>query len=285
MAARTKMAVIFDFDDTLTDDSTAALLKANGIDPQDFYKKEVNRLVVDEGWDPAPAYLHLILEAINNGHSRHIKQGTNSDLKKFGATLKPYPGLRTCLKDLRKIADEHGHEVDFYIISSGIQDIIDGFQLRGEFRAAWGCRLAPAQPGGKVRHVKRVVTFTEKTRYLFEINKGISPEDAAKNPYLVNEAKTERPVPFANMIYLGDGLTDVPCMSLIEKGPTGPGESLAVFHPESEKSAKDAWVSLLAPRRVKGIGDYRYGPKQVLGALLRALFRVQCARAQTRQAA
>ena len=68
--------------------------------------------------------------------------------------------------------------------------------------------------------IKRCVTFTEKTRFLFEINKGISPSAAAAQPHLVNQLirEEDRPIPFANMIYVGDGLTDIPCFSLIEKG-------------------------------------------------------------------
>jgi hypothetical protein len=89
--AKTSLAVIFDFDDTLTDDSTAALLAANGIDPQDFYKNKVNQLVVAEAWDPCLAYLHLVIDQMNGGK---IKQVTNEALKKFGAGLKPYQGLQ-----------------------------------------------------------------------------------------------------------------------------------------------------------------------------------------------
>lgn len=280
MPGRTSLAMIFDFDDTLTDDSTAALLTANKIDPARFFKNDVNRLVREEGWDPAPAYLHLLLKYIETGK---IKQATNSDLRAFGGRLKPYQGLAGFLKDLRKIAASYDREIKFYIVSGGIQDIIEGFKLRSEFAAVWGCQLAADQPGGPVKYVKRVVTFTEKTRYLFEINKGIPPEESARNPYLVNEVRDERPVPFTNMVYLGDGLTDVPCMSLIEKGPTGPGLAFGVFHPEDQESAKDAWVRLLAPKRVRGIAAPRYGPRHTLGSQLRAIIRERCVFLQARE--
>jgi FMN phosphatase YigB (HAD superfamily) len=70
MPGRTSLAMIFDFDDTLTDDSTAALLTANKIDPARFFKNDVNRLVREESWDPAPAYLHLLLKYIETGKNK-----------------------------------------------------------------------------------------------------------------------------------------------------------------------------------------------------------------------
>src|SRR5947207_2162139 len=76
--------------------------------------------------------------------------------------------------------------------------------------------------------IKRAVTFTEKTRFLFEIQKGITPQQTAKDPYLVNKdvPATDRRVPFSNMIYVGDGLTDIPCFSLIGHNR---GRAFAVF--------------------------------------------------------
>ena len=97
LMASSKIALIFDFDDTLTDDSTSALLSSLGVDIKAFWK-EANRLVTDELWDPTLAYLHLILRNIEQGK---IPALTNARLRAFGKTLKPYPGLKDFLKDLR----------------------------------------------------------------------------------------------------------------------------------------------------------------------------------------
>ena len=58
-----KIAIIFDFDDTLAHDSTTDFLKSVGIDTQDFWKKRVDPLVED-GWDPIPAYLYMMIEGL-----------------------------------------------------------------------------------------------------------------------------------------------------------------------------------------------------------------------------
>jgi len=254
-------------------------LFANPIDclPEGVCHDLGNTLVRDQGWDPTFAYLHLLLGYIED---KTLPALTNADLFTFGTTLKPYAGLQDLLKDLRKIAHAELFDIEYYIISGGLQDIIEGFKLRSEFTAVWGCQLAPSstQAKGPVRHIKRAITFTEKTRYLFEINKGIKPEDAAKNPYLVNQdiPQEKRRIPFSHMIYIGDGLSDIPCMSLLTKHPN-PGRAFGVFEPDS-KSAKTMWKEMLAPQppRVTSAHFPRYGKNHELGALLRAMVGIRC---------
>jgi len=263
------IALIFDFDDTLTDDSTSAFLAHHGVDVERFWTEEVNQLVTADGWDNTCAYLHLLLSLAKTGR---LPAFNASDLRAFGQTLRPYPGLKTLFRDLRKLAREESFELEFYIVSGGLQDIIEGFQLRPEFKAVWGCQLASDQPDGPLTAVKRIVTFTEKTRFLFEINKGLSPEVTSKRPYEVNKdvPLDQRRIPFANMVYVGDGLSDIPCFSLLTKRPNNDvGIAVGVFKPS--KSAKKAWEELIAPKRVISAHAPRYGPNQDLGALLRAI--------------
>jgi 2-hydroxy-3-keto-5-methylthiopentenyl-1-phosphate phosphatase len=167
---RNKLAVVFDFDDTLTNDSTSALLLRSDFSQEKidkFWRKDVARLVSEDGWEETNAWLYLLLNYMKEGR---VPWMTNEELKAFGNSLVPYEGLKEFLDDLRVTAEKAWCEVEFYIISGGIQDIIEGFPLRKEFKAVWGCRLAPDAPNGKVHYVKRAITFTEKTRYLFVIN-------------------------------------------------------------------------------------------------------------------
>ena len=66
---------------------------------------------------------------------------------------------------------------------------------------------------GKPIWPAHAVNYTTKTQYLFRINKDC--HDLTDNE-TVNKfvPKSERPVPFENMIYIGDGSTDVPCFRL-----------------------------------------------------------------------
>jgi len=141
-------------------------------------------------------------------------------------------------------------EIEFYIVSGGLQDVLEGSKtLRRYFSGIYACDLAEDDETGLVKHVKLCVTFTEKTKYLFEINKGIKPKQARSNPYLVNKNVDveKRRIPFKNMVYVGDGLTDIPCFSLLKKLS---GTAFGVFDPAQSKSAKRALVEFLKPDRV-----------------------------------
>jgi phosphoglycolate phosphatase-like HAD superfamily hydrolase len=226
------VAVVFDFDETLIPDSTTMLLKAHGIDTDDFWGRQAKELI-RQGYDPPTAYLNLMLQNIGDGKPLGLL--TNQKLTEFGSSLDAsfHEGLPQFFDDvwLDVKSKFKNIEVEFYIVSAGLQAVMDGSAIvRKYFRAAYGCQLAGDDEKGPLKYIKRCITFTEKTRYLFEINKGIDPGESKSNPYLVNKAypDTERRIPFANMIYVGDGITDIPCFSLVQKFK---GLAFGVFDP------------------------------------------------------
>ena len=98
------IALVFDFDDTLTDESTSALLQSAGIDTADFWQKKAKTLL-DEGWGPIPAYLKLLLD--NVGPRKPLGKLTNKKLREFGVSLTFYPGIPGLFKDLQKSVRDH----------------------------------------------------------------------------------------------------------------------------------------------------------------------------------
>ena len=132
------IALIFDFDDTLTDDSTSRLLEEYKIDADDFWNRQVKKRVDDE-WDPTLAYLDLILE--NIGDDRPLGNLRNEDLRKLGAKLEFYKGLPELFGSLKKDVAEHrisNPSIEFYIISGGLEEIIRGSSIAGYFHGIWG---------------------------------------------------------------------------------------------------------------------------------------------------
>lgn len=264
------IALVFDFDDTLLPDSTTLLLESRGIDPARFWKVDAKALL-DQGYDPTVAYLNLILE--NIGADKPFGKLTSDDLRKFGATLddKFFPGVYDLAADLRALVKEVAKDIaiELYIISGGLQDVIDGSAfVRETFDAAYGCMFGADQEG-VLKRIKRTITFTEKTRYLFEINKGITPADTAANQYLVNKYIPDeaRRIPFKNMIYVGDGLTDIPCFSLVQKNG---GTAFGIFKPAVAASAKRAFLEFVKTDRVASTHSPKFAADEDLGALLRA---------------
>lgn len=275
------IALIFDFDETLVPDSTTKLLVQHGIDPNDFWGKRAKSLI-QEGYDPPTAYLRLLLD--NIGQGKRLGLLTNEKLRQFGSTLDKefHTGLPEFFDEVRTTVKKNFRdiEVEFYIVSGGLQAILDGSQVvRKYFSAAYGCQLGGDTEDGVLKYIKRSITFTEKTRYLFEINKGIDPSDSRSNPYLVNQAVAERNrrIPFTNVIYVGDGMTDIPCFSLVQKMG---GTAFGIFDPSKEGKAKQALEEFLKPGRVVSVHAPKYGPDSELGAMLRAAVATRCAAIQ-----
>lgn len=249
----TIIAVIFDYDDTLVPDSTTQLLEYYGVESKSFWEVDFKRLV-DEGYNPTNAYLKLILDKV--GNDKPLGALTNNKLGEFGARVQrtQYPGLHELVRDLKKTVQKHKDtDIEFFIISSGLEEIIKGNKfIQKHFSGVYGSLLAGDSEDSELKYIKRSITFTEKTRYLFEINKGISPEDSAKDPFSVNrDIKSEqRRIPFKNMIYIGDGLTDIPCFSLVNFYG---GVSYGVLSTDKAASAKiNIFNQLLRTKRVLG---------------------------------
>jgi phosphoglycolate phosphatase-like HAD superfamily hydrolase len=253
------IAVVFDCDDTLCLDTTSALLQIFGINPKDFWE-EINEMVKG-GWDPPQAYMHRILQYLQEGK---IKTLTKKSLQEFGKKLKLFPGLPMMFQELKHFVSRDQNlkkariSLEFYIISGGLEEVIRGTQLAKHVSGIFGCNFAYDPKTDQASAVKSTVSFTEKTRFIFAINKGISEEMARSNPYTVNDAipETERQIPLKNMIYIGDGPSDIPCLSLITKGG---GEGIGVSPPT--KTFKKGYEMARGERITVGpyTADYRKG--------------------------
>ena len=161
--------------------------------------------------------------------------------------------------------------IDYYILSEGLEPIIQGTEIADRCEAVYASRLG-ADSEGTIQRIQRPISFTDKTRYLYEINKGITPEEARKNPYEVNTQvdPEERRIPFENMIYIGDGITDIPCFSLVkDRG----GRVFGVIDSDGEGSKGSAKQRAIrdigSPRRAGNLNNPMYGESGRLGSLLR----------------
>jgi len=233
---RKKIAIIFDFDDTLAPDSTSAFLEWYGIDVEYFWEKEVNPLLL-KGWDPIPAFLFGLIEKSKNaGKDKGI---TLDKFRSFGAQLKSFQGVPELIHRLKAIGEENKCKVEFFIISSGIEEIIKNTSIAPLFKEIWASAFH-FNPQGTIEFPRKVVSFTDKTRYLFQINKGIFGEKSFQNPYMVNERVLEDDIyiPLNNFIYVGDGYTDIPCFSIVKRYQ---GVPVGVYEKKNKKKYQSAW--------------------------------------------
>lgn len=224
MMKKLKMALIYDFDKTLSprDMQEFHLLGTLGYhDPADFWAdcaKYSQRYNIDG------ILSYMMLLAKEDPHM------TRDQLREEGKYVKLYPGVKDWFSRINTYGEETGVEIEHYIISSGIKDIIEGTPIANEFRRIYACSYYYDELG----HAKwpaRVVNYTTKTQYLFRINKGVLDET---NDVDLNRSTPEdnKYIPYEHMIYFGDGLTDVPSMKVVRQFG---GHTIAVFaDPEND---------------------------------------------------
>ncbi len=247
-----QLALVFDFDDTLAHDSTTDFLEAWGVDVEKFWGVE-NKHLMETGWDPVLSYMYQ-MQLLSKKEPQ--KQLTQAELKAFGNKVRFYPGVQELFPYLREFVhhEDKSFHLEFYIISSGLGDLIRSTPIAGEFTDIFASEFAYNEEGAVV-FPQRVVSFTDKTRYLFQISKGIVGPEYANKPFEVNRKVKELRIPLANMIFIGDGLTDVPCFSLMAKNQ---GIPLAVYDPDNHEKKFKAW-GFVEDGRVKNLhsADYR----------------------------
>lgn len=175
---------------------------------------------------------------------------TQEYLRSLGKNINFYKGVKNWFKRINQYGESIGVNVEHYIISSGLKDIIDGSEIKDEFKKIFACQYYFDENGQAV-WPKIAINYTQKTQYIFRISKGIFDETDSKK---VNEKMTERRVDYQNMIYFGDGITDIPCMTFVKKQG---GISIALY----PKGKKNKVTNLLLDNRVNYIcsADYQEG--------------------------
>lgn len=215
------IAMMYDFDKTLCtkDMQEYSFIPRVHMESSKFWQ-EVNKLATQDEMDSILAYMYYMLKKAK-AEDVPIKK---DDFREAGKNIELFPGVETFFKRINAFGESIGVEIEHYIISSGLKEIIEGSILKDEFKEIYACNFH-YDVNGVADWPSLVVNYTNKTQFLFRINKGVLhiSEDKALNEFKLDE---ERRIPFRNMIYIGDGLTDVPCMKLVKMNG---GHSIAVY--------------------------------------------------------
>ena len=243
------IAFRYDFDKTLctTDMEDYAFIPSLGYTPAEFWGR-ANAFGWENRMDGLLAYMYTMIQECA---AQNIKLD-RAFLNHCGESIQLFPGVREWFARINAFGESLGVQVEHYVISSGLREIIEGSGIAQEFREIYACEFYYNE-NGDACWPKLDVNFTNKTQFVYRINKGILDvsRDKELNDSMPDDSKR---VPFTNMIYMGDGLSDVPCMKMMRAYG---GQAIAVYQASNRQGVE----KLLADGRVDFIfpADYREG--------------------------
>ena len=224
------IALIYDFDGTLSPQPMQeyTVLPAIGVDPKKFWA-DVTQETRKTGGEDIITYMRMMYERADAAKVPF----TRDDLKEMGRNVPYFKGVESWFDRIDQyVLERAGKKIvtRHYIISSGLKEILEGVSIYKRFYNVFASEYY-FDHYGHARYPNRVITDTTKTQYLFRINKGVENLGISINSHM---AEANRPIPFSNMIYFGEGLTDVPSMAVTRANG---GHAIAVHAPRRSASA------------------------------------------------
>lgn len=253
------VAICYDFDKTLSPDDMQAqgYIQALGCDIKQFWT-ESNELAEKNDMDHNLAYMY---EMVEKAEGQVLV--TKKSLQEYGGRVKLFPGAEGWFDRINAYARDKGVITEHYIISSGLKEMIEGTAIakRGVFEKIYASSFYFNERGA-AKWPAQAVNYTNKTQFLFRIQKGIlNINDPGVNDSF---SEDELRVPFRNMIYIGDSDTDIPCMKLVTANG---GHSIAVYNPETQDKSKA--YKMMREKRIKFFAPADYSEGQELDLLVK----------------
>ena len=254
------VAILYDFDSTLakSDMQNFGFIPALGMTPAEFWKKTTD-FCAKTGMERTLGYLYVMEKACEEKGIRM----TEKWLAEQGRNIEFWPGVLEWFGRVNEYGKEFGLKVEHYLVSSGNKEIIEGCAIAKEFKVIYGCEFYFDPETGKAVWPKLAINFTQKTQYFYRVSKGAMDVTDDKG---VNEKQPDRRVPYTNMIYIGDGMTDIPAMIVAKNSG---GKSIAVY----PRGKEDLVQELFVDGRVNYVcpADYRAGKE--LDKIMRLMLR------------
>ncbi|MDU3601196.1 MAG: haloacid dehalogenase-like hydrolase [Veillonella sp.] len=235
------LAICYDFDKTLSPDDMQAqgFIQSLNVDVNEFWT-ESNTLAKEHDMDNNLAYMYMMA---TKSYGKQFL--TKEVLADYGSKVALYNGVSTWFERIRQYGLKQGVQIEHYIISSGLKEMIEGTEMakNGAFKKIYASAFMFDDKGVAVWPAQ-AINYTNKTQFLFRIQKGVLDiNDSGVNDYIRPE---EQRVPFRNMIYIGDSDTDIPCMSLVN---VNGGHSIGVYDPNSKN--KDKVYKMMQHHRIR----------------------------------
>ncbi len=247
MNKQKRVAIMYDFDDTLAPGNMQeyAFIPALNMSSKDFWT-QTRTFGKKHNMDANLAYMYMMIQLAQQKNLNI----TYNEFKKQGATIKYFPGVENWFKRINAYGKKMGLEIEHYIISCGNTELLEGASIYNEFKRVYGCSFTYDDEGYPF-WVSQLVNYTSKTQFIYRIRKNELDDfyDTAKINRYISDRSTL--FPYSNMIYVGDGDTDIPSMKHIK---TKGGHSICVYNEEkpsklniASKLFRDGRVNFIAP--------------------------------------
>lgn len=242
------IAIMYDFDKTLCTENMQeyTFIPSMGMGASEFWEW-TSVVAEEETMDRILTYMYCMVEKAKEAGTPL----TRESLVACGKDIEYCPGVEDWFQRINRYGEEAGVQVEHYVLSSGLKEIIEGTSIAKYFERIYACEFMYRD--GVAFWPKMAVNYTNKTQFVYRINKGVL--DIHNDTDLNNSRPdAEKRVFFSNMIYIGDGLTDVPCMKLVKQSG---GHSIALYQP----GKADTTAPLLRHDRVDWMfeADYTEG--------------------------
>ncbi|CAB5494102.1 haloacid dehalogenase-like hydrolase [Bathymodiolus thermophilus thioautotrophic gill symbiont] len=258
----TAIAIVYDFDGTLAQGNIQenSFIPNLGLTTTDFWK-EVKEITKENEMDEILAYMYLLIEKAKEKKVSCKKE----KIKEHGQSVKYFEGVEQYFARINQYAKDKCIDLTHYIISSGTKEMIEGTSIATEFKCIFASSFKYDHEGVP-EWPALAINYTTKTQYLFRINKGIynAWDNSSINKYT---SPQKRPILFENMIYIGDGATDIPAMKMLNYQG---GTSIAVYSPET-KEAKEKAQELLQNDRANYVAKADYSDGSEIDQILKSI--------------
>ena len=225
------VAIMYDFDKTLCTKDMQDYEFIPSLDMKsDSFWEEANRFGSAEHMDSVLAYMYMMIQKCKDKGIRLDRKS----LQQNGKKIELYKGLYDWFERINNYGKSQGVIIEHYVISSGLKEIIEGSGISDKFKEIFACEFYYDKDGLAV-WPKTAVNYTNKTQFVYRINKGVLDvaNDIDLNRSMPDDSKR---IPFTNMIYIGDGLSDVPCMKMMKSYG---GVSIAVYQESNKQKVEE----------------------------------------------
>lgn len=251
MNVKKRVAIMYDFDETLAPGNMQdyAFIPNLKISPNEFWR-ETSRFSKKHNMDSILAYMYMSIKMVKE---KKIKINKD-EFYKQGKAISFFEGVQGWFHRINEYARSLDLEVEHYIISCGLKEILEGTEIAKEFKRIFACSFAYDENNEPI-WASQAINYTSKTQYIYRVRK--DKLDNLYDPHELNQYVEDRSslLPYTNMIYIGDGETDVPCMKMVK---TYGGHSICVYNPNSNKKKvianklfNDGRVNFIAPADYK----------------------------------